>query len=165
MLNKCDTDQMSNIWRDFSDKKKEEMQIFDTGWEYDFDITEEEGGPNDISMEKADYLDKLTSIISAEAQVEWEKKKIGFENLQKENDCILGQIRDKEKDLDDHKGKVDGMIDMKAKEIAKFIAIASQAEVEKEEKQKEQGKLKMEILDLENKISLNKEAIFVNNCQ
>merc|ERR1739838_174022 len=120
-LEKSDTDQMSKIWKEYSDKNSAEKMIFAGSREYDFDITEEEGGPGDMTLEKAGYLDKLTSIIAAKAQAEWENKKIGFEKLQEENDCIQGRMKEKEKELDDHKGKVDGIIDMRAKEMAKFI--------------------------------------------
>merc|ERR1712106_569598 len=127
-LEKSNTDQMNKIWNEYSNSA--EKMIFEGSREYDFDITEEEGGPGDMTLEKAGYLDKLTSIIAAKAQAEWENKKIGFEKLHEENDCIHGKIKEKEKELDDHKGKVDGMIEMRAKEMAKFIGLISQAEDE-----------------------------------
>merc|ERR1711936_1316422 len=105
---------MSKIWNEYSDKNSAQKLILESSREYDFDITEEEGGPNDMSLEKAGYLDKLTNIIAAKAQAEWENKKIGFEKLQKENDDIQDQIKGKEKELNDHQVKVDAMIESKA---------------------------------------------------
>eukprot|EP00092_Neocalanus_flemingeri_P026640 GFUD01028875.1.p1 GENE.GFUD01028875.1~~GFUD01028875.1.p1 ORF type:complete len:813 (-),score=199.48 GFUD01028875.1:264-2702(-) len=156
-LAKSDTDQMSKIWQEYSDKNSADKMVFAGSREYDFDITEEEGGPSDMSLEKAGYLDKLTTIIAAKAQAEWENKKLGFEKLQEENDCIEGKIKEKEKDLDNHKVKVDETIDMRAKEMAKFIGLLSQAEDEKEENVKKVGKLDMEIADLQAKILQIKE--------
>ena len=147
---KSDTDKMSKIWNEYSNSA--DKMIFAGSREYDFDITEEEGGPRDMTLEKAGYLDKLTSIIAAKAQAEWENKKMGFEKLQKENDTIEGEIKEKEKDLDNHKVKVEEMIDNRAKEMAKFIGLISQAEDEKEEYCKQVVKLDMEIADLQKKI-------------
>lgn len=154
-LEKSNTDQMNKIWNEYSNSA--DKMIFEGSREYDFDITEEEGGPRDMTLEKAGYLDKLTTIIAAKAQAEWENKKLGFEKLQKENDSIEGEIKDKEKDLDNHKVKVAEMIDNRAKEMAKFIGLISQAEDEKEEYRKQVGKLDMEIADLRKKISAIKE--------
>ena len=146
---------MKKIWNEYSNSA--EKMIFRGSREYDFDITEEEGGPRDMTLEKAGYLDKLTNIIAAKAQAEWENKKMGFEKLQKENDAIEGEIKKKEKELDDHKEKVEGMIDSRAKEMAKFIGMISQAEDEKEEYRKQVSKLDMEIDDLRKKIAQIKE--------
>merc|ERR1711892_325326 len=150
-LEKSNTDQMNKIWNEYSNSA--EKMIFEGSREYDFDITEEEGGPRDMTLEKAGYLDKLTSIIAAKAQAEWENKKMGFEKLQKENDGIEGEIKEKERELDNHKGKVEEMIGSRAKEMAKFIGMISEAEDEKEEYRKQVGKLDMEIADLRKKIS------------
>jgi len=156
-LEKSDTEKMSKIWNEYSDKNSAQKLILESSREYDFDITEEEGGPNDMSLEKAGYLDKLTNIIAAKAQAEWENKKIGFEKLQKENDDIQDQIKGKEKELNDHQVKVDAMIESKAKEMAKFIGLISQAEDDKEENIKEVGKLDMEIEELKKQIMKIKE--------
>ena len=154
-LEKSNTDTMDKIWKEYSNSA--EKNVFEGSREYDFDITEEEGGPRDMTLEKAGYLDKLTSIIAAKAQAEFENKKMGFEKLQKENDCIDEEIKEKEKELEDHKLKVEEMIDSQAKEMAKFISLISQAEDEKEEYSKKAGKLDMEIADLRQKIEQIKE--------
>ena len=114
-LEKSSTDQMKKIWQEFSDRNQCQRKIFEASREFDFDITEEEGGPHDMSLEKADYLDKLTNMIAAKAQAEWENKMKGFEKLQEENDEIHSKIRDKEKEYDGHKDKVTEMIDNQAK--------------------------------------------------
>merc|ERR1712079_313372 len=87
-LEKSGTDQMKKIWKEFSERNTGPRKIFEASREFDFDITEEEGGPRDMTLEKADYLDKLTSMIPAKAQAEWENKMKGFEKLQEENENI-----------------------------------------------------------------------------
>ena len=63
-LEKSGTDQMRKIWQEFSESSLAQSKIFEVSREYDFDITEEEGGPHDMTLEKADYLDKLTNMIA-----------------------------------------------------------------------------------------------------
>ena len=157
-LEKSGTDQMKKIWQEFSDRNQGQRKIFEASREFDFDITEEEGGPHDMTLEKADYLDKLTNMIAAKAQAEWENKMKGFEKLQEENEEIQLKIKSKEKEYDCHKDKVTEMIDNQAKAMTNYISVISKTEDEKAEKIKEIKKLDLEISDLEAKILKVKEA-------
>ena len=110
-----------------------------------------------MTLEKADYLDKLTNMIAAKAQAEWENKMKGFEKLQEENEELQKNIRDKEKEFDGHKGKVTEMIDNQAKAMTNYISVISKTEDEKAENVKEIKKLDQDIVDLEAKIGKIKE--------
>ena len=155
-LEKSSTEQMKKIWKEFTEKNPGQ-KIFEASREFDFDITEEEGGPHDMSLEKADYLDKLTNMIAAKAQAEWENKMKGFEKLQEENEDIQTKIKEKEKEFDKHKDKVTEMIDNQAKAMTNYISVISKTEDEKAENVKEIKKLDTEITDLETKIAKIKE--------
>ena len=156
-LEKSGTDQMKKIWQEFSESSLAQNKIFEVSREYDFDITEEEGGPHDMTLEKADYLDKLTNMIAAKAQAEWENKMKGFEKLQEENEEIQTKIREKEKEFEKHKEAVTDMIDNQAKAMTNYIGVISKTEDEKCETEKQRAKLDQEILDLEGKIKKIKE--------
>ena len=156
-LEKSSTDQMKKIWQEFSDRNQNQRKIFEASREFDFDITEEEGGPHDMTLEKADYLDKLTCMIAAKAQAEWENKMKGFEKLQEENEKIQNNIRDKEKERDSHKDKVTIMIDNQARAMTNYISVISKTEDEKAENVKVIKKLDLEIVDLEAQIGKIKE--------
>ena len=156
-LEKSSTDQMKKIWQEFSDRNQNQRKIFEASREFDFDITEEEGGPHDMTLEKADYLDKLTCMIAAKAQAEWENKMKGFEKLQEENEKIQNNIRDKEKERDSHKDKVTIMIDNQARAMTNYISVISKTEDEKAENVKVMKKLDLEIVDLEAQIGKIKE--------
>ena len=146
------TEQMKKIWQEFSERNQGQRKVFEASREFDFDITEEEGGPHDMTLEKADYLDKLTNMIAAKAQAEWENKMKGFEKLQEENEELQKNIRDKEKEFDSHKDKVTEMIDNQAKAMTNYISVISKTEDEKTENVKEIKKLDRDIVDLEAKI-------------
>ena len=76
-------------------------------FEYAFDITEEdESGSRVMTLEKAEYLDRLSGIIASKAQAEWENKKVGFEKLQREHGQIEIEIIAKEALSGDHQTKV-----------------------------------------------------------
>ena len=152
-LEKSGTDQMKKIWQEFSESSLAQSKIFEVSREYDFDITEEEGGPHDMTLEKADYLDKLTNMIAAKAQAEWENKMKGFEKLQEENEEIQTKIREKEKEFEKHKESVTDMIDNQAKAMTNYIGVISKTEDDKCETVKEMTKLDQEIQDLEEKIT------------
>merc|ERR1719412_749301 len=156
-LEKSGTDQMKKIWKEFSERNTGQRKIFEARREFDFDITEEEGGPRDMTLEKADYLDKLTSMIAAKAQAEWENKMKGFEKLQEENEEIQTKIKEKEKEFEKHKETVTDMIDNQAKAMTNYIGVISKTEDEKSENVKEMTKLDQEIQDLEGKITKIKE--------
>merc|ERR1711971_489280 len=156
-LEKSGTEQMRKIWQEFSESSLAQSKIFEVSREYDFDITEEEGGPHDMTLEKADYLDKLTNMIAAKAQAEWENKMKGFEKLQEENEEIQTKIREKEKEFEKHKESVTDMIDNQAKAMTNYIGVISKTEDEKCENVKEMTKLDQEIQDLEGKITKIKE--------
>ena len=156
-LEKSGTDQMKKIWQEFSESSLAQSKIFEASREYDFDITEEEGGPHDMTLEKADYLDKLTNMIAAKAQAEWENKMKGFEKLQEENEEIQTKIREKEKEFEKHKEAVTDMIDNQAKAMTNYIGVISKTEDEKCETVKEMTKLDQEIQDLEGKIKKIRE--------
>ena len=151
-LEKSGTDQMKKIWKEFSERNTGQRKIFEASREFDFDITEEEGGPRDMTLEKADYLDKLTSMIAAKAQAEWENKMKGFEKLQEENENIQGRIKEKEKEFDDHKDKITEVIDNQAKAMTNYISVISKTEDEKAENIKEMKQLDFEIKELEERI-------------
>ena len=151
------TEQMKKIWQEYSDRNQGQRQVFEASREFDFDITEEEGGPHDMTLEKADYLDKLTNMIAAKAQAEWENKMKGFEKLQEENEELQKNIRDKEKEFDGHKDKVTEMIDNQAKAMTNYISVISKTEDEKAENVKEIKKLDQDIVDLEAQIGKIKE--------
>ena len=148
---------MRKIWQEFSESSLAQSKIFEVSREYDFDITEEEGGPHDMTLEKADYLDKLTNMIAAKAQAEWENKMKGFEKLQEENEEIQTKIKEKEKEFEKHKESVTDMIDNQAKAMTNYIGVISKTEDEKCENVKEMTKLDQEIQDLEGKITKIKE--------
>ena len=156
-LEKSGTDQMKKIWQEFSESSLAQNKIFEVSREYDFDITEEEGGPHDMTLEKADYLDKLTNMIAAKAQAEWENKMKGFEKLQEENEEIQTKIKEKEKEFEKHKETVTDMIDNQAKAMTNYIGVISKTEDEKCENMKQMTKLDQEIQDLEGKIKKIKE--------
>ena len=166
-LEKSSTDQMNKIWKEFSDRNQGQRKIFEASREFDFDITEEEGGPHDMTLEKADYLDKLTNMIAAKAQAEWENKMKGFEKLQEENEDIQGKIRDKEKEYDGHKDKVTEMIDNQAKAMTNYISVISKTEDEKAENIKEIKKLDDDIAELEAKIKCirDEQKDLTSKCQ
>ena len=151
------TEQMKKIWQEYSDRNQGQRQVFEASREFDFDITEEEGGPHDMTLEKADYLDKLTNMIAAKAQAEWENKMKGFEKLQEEHEELQKNIRDKEKEFDGHKEKVTEMIDNQAKAMTNYISVISKTEDEKAENVKEIKKLDQDIVDLEAQIGKIKE--------
>ena len=151
------TEQMKKIWQEYSDRNQGQRKVFEASREFDFDITEEEGGPHDMTLEKADYLDKLTSMIAAKAQAEWENKMKGFEKLQEEHEELQKNIRDKEKEFDGHKDKVTEMIDNQAKAMTNYISVISKTEDEKAENVKEIKKLDRDIVDLEAQIGKIKE--------
>ena len=151
------TEQMKKIWQEYSDRNQGQRKVFEASREFDFDITEEEGGPHDMTLEKADYLDKLTSMIAAKAQAEWENKMKGFEKLQEEHEELQKSIRDKEKEFDGHKDIVTEMIDNQAKAMTNYISVISKTEDEKAENVKEIKKLDHDIVDLEAQIRKIKE--------
>jgi len=148
----ADADRMKKAWQEFSDQNSAEKNLMEVSREYDFDITEEEGGPNDMSLEKADYLDKLTNVIAAKAKAEWENKKQGFEKLHQENEIIQSKIKIKDKELEDHQGKVDELVDGQAKALTKFINMIDKTEDDKMENVKKIGILDKEIEELQEKI-------------
>ena len=156
-LEKSGTDQMKRIWAEFSQSGLAQNKMFEVSREYDFDITEEEGGPHDMSLEKADYLDKLTNMIAAKAQAEWENKMKGFEKLQEENEEIQTKIKEKEREFEKHSEAVSEMIDNQAKAMTNYISVISKTEDEKSENVKEMAKLDEEVKELEGKISKIKE--------
>ena len=162
-LEKSSTEQMKKIWKEFTERNQGQRQIFEASREFDFDITEEEGGPHDMTLEKADYLDKLTNMIAAKAQAEWENKMKGFEKLQEENEDIQTKIKEKEREFDKHKDKVTEMIDNQAKAMTNYISVISKTEDERAENVKEIKKLETEITDLEAKILKIKEEQKVLN--
>ena len=127
-LEKSGTDQMKRIWAEFSQSGLAQNKMFEVSREYDFDITEEEGGPHDMSLEKADYLDKLTNMIAAKAQAEWENKMKGFEKLQEENEEIQTKIKEKEREFEKHSEAVSEMIDNQAKAMTNYISVISKTE-------------------------------------
>ena len=156
-LEKSSTDQMKKIWQEFSNRNQGQRRTLEASLEIDIDNTEEEGGAHDVTLEKADYLDKLTCMIAAKAQAEWENKMKGFEKFQEENEEIQNSIRVKEKEYDGHKDKVTVMIDNQAKAMTNYISVISKTEDEKAESVKEIKKLDHEIVDLEAKIGKIKE--------
>ena len=166
-LEKSGTDQMKRIWAEFSQSGMAHNKMFEVSREYDFDITEEEGGPHDMSLEKADYLDKLQNMIAAKAQAEWENKMKGFEKLQEENEEIQTKIKEKEREFEKHSGVVTEMIDNQAKAMTNYISVISKTEDEKSENVKEMSKLDEEIKVLEGRISKIKEekTVLSSKCQ
>jgi len=114
----------------------------------------EEMGAASLSFQHARYLDRLSEVISAKAKAEWEKKKKIFESLQKERENIQLDIEEKDKTLIAHRGKVEEMIEMKAKEMSRFIGLISKEEDEKYQTHKEMEKLDQEVEELHNKIRI-----------
>jgi len=140
-------------WKDYIDKKSyKERTVFTVGRELDFDITEEdEHGSSGMTLEKAEYLDRLSGIIASKAQAEWENKKVGFEKLQREHEQIEIEIKSKEVLFGDHQIKVKEMIELKGKETEKFIELISDVKEEKQEGLKQIAQLEKEI----SKLNLN----------
>ena len=93
-----DNKELEPGWREFIDRKScRGNAVFTVSREYDFDITEEdESGTRGMTLEKAEYLDRLSGIIASKAQAEWENKKVGFEKLQREQEQIENEIKGKE---------------------------------------------------------------------
>eukprot|EP00092_Neocalanus_flemingeri_P000379 GFUD01000403.1.p1 GENE.GFUD01000403.1~~GFUD01000403.1.p1 ORF type:complete len:806 (+),score=225.30 GFUD01000403.1:35-2419(+) len=141
-------------WRQCIDNRSfRENAVFTVSREYDFDITEEEdGSARGMTFEKAEYLDRLSGIIASKAQAEWENKKVGFEKLQREHEQIENEIRAKEDLLGDHKIKVHEMIELKAKEMEKFVGLISSVKEEKQEGYKQIDELEKQISKLESKV-------------
>jgi len=142
-------------WREYIDKKScPGNAVFTVGRELDFDITEEdEHGSSGMTLEKAEYLDRLSGIIASKAQAEWENKKVGFEKLQREQEQIENEIKAKEVLLGEHDIKVHEMIELKAKETDKFQGLVANIKEEKQEGLKQIGDLDKEIKKLDLQIS------------
>jgi len=121
-------------WKEYIERKSEEHKtIFTVGREFDFDITEEnETSTGGMTLEKAEYLDRLSGIIASKAQAEWENKREGFEKLQREHELIENEIKAKEKLLVENEEKVNELLKMKSSQSEK---INIQIESIKEEKQ------------------------------
>ena len=103
------------------------------------------GEPHDTSLEKADYRDKVTSMIAAKARSEWEDKMKDFDNLQEEKEELKEKIRIGENQLDVHKVKVTEMINNQEREMTNYNSIISKTEDEKAENDKEIKKLEAQI--------------------
>ena len=151
-LEKSSTDQMNKI----SERNLGQRKMVEVNREFDSDITEEEGG-HAMTLEREEYLDKITSMIAAKAQAEWENKMEGFEKLQVENEEIQNNIRDKEKEYGGHKDTVTEIIDHQAKAMNNYISVISKTEDKKANNIKEIKKLDHDIFYLEAKIRNIKE--------
>merc|ERR1712130_954319 len=152
-------------WKDYIEKKSfPGKNVFEVGRELDFDITEEDDqGARGMTLEKAEYLDRLSGIIASKAQAEWENKKVDFEKLQREQEEIENEIKAKELLLTENDTKVNELMEMKAKEISKFNGLVAGIKSEKQEGLKQIGGFEKQIQSLESKILLvEKEKSKVN---
>ena len=143
-------------WKDYIEKKSYPGNaVFAVGRELDFDITEEDDqGARGMTLEKAEYLDRLSGMIASRAQAEWENKKDDFEKLQREQEEIEMEIQTKEVLLGENENKVNELMEMKAKEIEKFSGLVANIKSEKQEGLKLIDNFGKDIQNLESKILL-----------
>jgi len=162
--------QIDQGWRQYiEERSSRESAIFSVSREYDFDITEEDDtGAKGMTLEKAEYLDRLSGIIASKAQAEWENKRVGFEKLQREHEQIENEMKAKEILFGDQEIKVKEIKELNAKEMHKFDVLISDVKDEKQAGLKQIDTLALEVSKLESnilEIEAKKKSINLKNEQ